>query len=174
MWKKIVFPVWFWESLMHDKHDAFAFKYDTEALKDVENIIMKPVGSVLYIMAVIYYFIMFFCPLYFVRECGYGLDIKSHLIYVIYAICNVIVESIIVFWIQVRISNKALLRFNKWHFIELALGTIAKFDTYLDVAFLSLTIACGDWHLAGPITAFILLMILYPLYRLYTLLTINT
>ena len=28
-WHKIVFPVWFWKTLMHAKHEAFRFKYET-------------------------------------------------------------------------------------------------------------------------------------------------
>ena len=174
LWKKIIFPIWLWNSLMHDKHEAFAFKYDTKALQDIEKTIMPTIGPVLYINSVLYYFIMFFCPLYFVQECGYGLATPSHYIYILYAICNIIVESLIVFWIQTRISNKALLKFNKWHFIELVLGTISKFDTYLDVAFLSLTVACREWNLIIPISLFILMMIAYPAYRLTTLTKINT
>ena len=51
---------------MHDKHEAFAFKYDTRSLRMVEEKIMKHIGIVLYCNAIMYYFIMFFCPLYFV------------------------------------------------------------------------------------------------------------
>jgi hypothetical protein len=105
-WQKIVFPYWFWVSLMHDKHEAFAFKYDTTSLRAVEEKIMRHVGLVLYANAIVYYFIMFFCPLYFVQECGYGLSIMSHTTYLIYAAFNIFIEVIIVFWIQSTIKNE--------------------------------------------------------------------
>ena len=37
LWQKIIFPIWLWKSLMHDKHEAFRFKYDTVAIQNVED-----------------------------------------------------------------------------------------------------------------------------------------
>lgn len=154
---------------MHDKHAAFAFKYDTVLLKAVENEIMENVGTILYINVLMYYFIMFFCPFFFVQECGYGLHSNAHTLYLFYAITNVAIESIIVFWIQSRIQNKAILKFNKWHFIELVFGTLGKLDTYLDMCILSLFLQCREWHFVGPIAFFILAALVYPIFRLSTL-----
>ena len=35
-WQKICFPIWLWKSLIHDKHEAFRFKYDTAKITDLE------------------------------------------------------------------------------------------------------------------------------------------
>ena len=43
LWQKICFPVWCWKSLIHDKHEAFRFKYDTESIKKVEKTMMPGV-----------------------------------------------------------------------------------------------------------------------------------
>jgi len=37
-WKqKICLPLWCWKSFIHDKHEAFRFKYDTNALLMLED-----------------------------------------------------------------------------------------------------------------------------------------
>ena len=37
-WKeKACLPLWCWKSFIHDKHEAFRFKYDTKALLIVEE-----------------------------------------------------------------------------------------------------------------------------------------
>lgn len=43
-----------------------------------------------------------------------------------------------------------MLEFNKWHFVELIFGNVARFDTYLDVCFLSLIVSC---KVADPASA---------------------
>ena len=35
-WQKVCLPIWCWKSFIHDKHEAFRFKYDTQALKVIE------------------------------------------------------------------------------------------------------------------------------------------
>lgn len=32
LWQKILLLPWLWKTLIHDKHEAFRFKYDTKAL----------------------------------------------------------------------------------------------------------------------------------------------
>jgi len=98
-WQKIVFPIWLWKSLMHDKHEAFAFKYNTYILKAIESEIMEHIGKVLYINTAFYYFIVFFCPLFFMNECGLGLHMHTHVIYFLFAITSIMIEMLIVLWI---------------------------------------------------------------------------
>lgn len=43
LWQKICFPIWCWKSLIHDKHEAFRFKYDTESIRRLEETMMKSV-----------------------------------------------------------------------------------------------------------------------------------
>jgi hypothetical protein len=167
LWQKIVFPIWLWKSLMHDKHEAFAFKYDTRILLRVENEIMESIGTILYVNAACYYFIAFFCPFYFADQCGEGLHMQTHLIYFTFALASIIIECMIVFWIQTVVHNKSLLRLNKWHCIELFLGTIGKLDTYLDLCILSMFLSCKEWHFVGPISFFIFLALIYPIFRLF-------
>jgi len=40
LWQKICFPIWLWKSLIHDKHEAFRFKYDTVAITRIEEHLM--------------------------------------------------------------------------------------------------------------------------------------
>jgi len=40
LWQKIIFPIWCWNSLIHDKHEAFRFKYETTEIEKVEKVIM--------------------------------------------------------------------------------------------------------------------------------------
>ena len=37
LWQKIIFPIGCWKALIHDKHEAFRFKYDTKAINNVER-----------------------------------------------------------------------------------------------------------------------------------------
>lgn len=76
----------------------------------------------LYINSLIYYIIMFVCPMLFVNECGKSLNMVSHFIYIAYSMINWIVEIFFVIWIQRKINNKEVLKFNKWHFVESIMG----------------------------------------------------
>lgn len=73
IWQKIVCCVWCWKSFIHDKHEAFRFKYDTKSLKLIEDELMSTMMCMLYFNSVIYYIIMFGAPMYFANECGDGL-----------------------------------------------------------------------------------------------------
>ena len=61
-WQKLCLPLWCWKSLIHDKHEAFRFKYDTKALRIIEEELMDEMTIALYINNIVYYFIMFICP----------------------------------------------------------------------------------------------------------------
>ena len=37
LWQKICFPIWCWKALIHDKHEAFRFKYDTKEIEKVRR-----------------------------------------------------------------------------------------------------------------------------------------
>ena len=135
-WKeKLCLPLWCWKSFIHDKHEAFRFKYDTKALNLVEDELMSGMTYILYLNSFVYYIIMFVCPITFVEECGGGLNNISHLIYAAYSFVTIILEVALVLRIERRIKNKNILKLNKWHIVELIMGQIARFDTYLDVCF---------------------------------------
>ena len=137
-WKqKLCLPFWCWKSFIHDKHEAFRFKYATKELNDLEAK-MNRVTFLLYFNSIVYYVIMFVCPFIFVNECGNGMSRVSHIIYGAYSLWASIMEITTVLWIQKKLKNPNLLKFNKWHLVELLMGQIARFDTYLDVCFLSL------------------------------------
>ena len=173
-WKeKLCLPLWCWKSFIHDKHEAFRFKYDTKALNLIEDELMDGMTYILYLNSFVYYIIMFVCPLTFVEECGGGLNPISHLIYAAYSFVTIILEVALVLRIERRIKNKNILKLNKWHIVELFMGQIARFDTYLDVCFWNLLYQCSEWSLAGPIGALIILYILYPLYKLVRLLKVS-
>ena len=57
--------------------------------------------------------------------------------------------------------------------MELVMGQVARFDTYLDTCFLSLVLQCEKWNLVVPITFFIVLMQLYPIGAVFSLCKVN-
>ena len=62
-WQKICFPIWLWKSLIHDKHEAFRFKYCTEAISRIEQNLMPSIKRHLYYWSIIYYIIVLLLPL---------------------------------------------------------------------------------------------------------------
>lgn len=50
--------------------------------------------------------------------------------------------------------------------VEVVMGQIARFDTYLDVCFFSLLFQCSQWELVIPVGIFIILYLIYPFYTL--------
>ena len=90
--QKLFLPYWCWKSFIHDKHDAFRFKYDTRSLHIIEDEMMDGITRKLYINSIIYYICVFVCPFFFVKSCGEGLDKMSHYIYAIYAVITFIFE----------------------------------------------------------------------------------
>ena len=81
---------------------------------------------------------MFVCPFVFVEPCGEGVNPVSHFIYLVYALISAGIEIYTVFKIQKSVNDDRVLKFNKWHWVELLMGQIARFDTYLDVCFMNL------------------------------------
>jgi hypothetical protein len=134
---------------------------------------MPRIGIIMYVNAFIYYFIVFAVPLYFVEPCGEGLNMMSHYIYAGYSIIAAIFELITVFKIQREIRNPDILKFNIWHFIELLMGQVARFDTYLDVCFACMIYSCEQWFLFWPISVFIFLFIIYPTTMLFKLMRVR-
>jgi len=63
-------------------------------------------------------------------------------------------------------EDKNLVIFNKWHGVELVMGQIARFDTYLDVCFVSLLLQCEMWLYFIPVSSLVALYIIFPLYML--------
>lgn len=118
----------------------------------------------LYVNIIIYYLIMIVCPLSFRNKCGYGLNPISHFIYGIYSILSLIFEVRTTFWIKNHLNNPQLLTINKWHWVELIFGQIARFDTYLDVCFWILLLQCGEKELAIPVGCLIFLYLTYPIF----------
>lgn len=78
-------------SFLDTKTEAFRFKYCPEKLAVLEES-MNCITWILYVNAVLYYFICIFCPIIFAGHCGYGIHYASHVIYTIYAVINFIFE----------------------------------------------------------------------------------
>eukprot|EP00351_Strombidinopsis_sp_SopsisLIS2011_P005818 CAMPEP_0116873898 /NCGR_PEP_ID=MMETSP0463-20121206/5234_1 /TAXON_ID=181622 /ORGANISM="Strombidinopsis sp, Strain SopsisLIS2011" /LENGTH=139 /DNA_ID=CAMNT_0004516751 /DNA_START=707 /DNA_END=1126 /DNA_ORIENTATION=+ len=139
--------------MIHAKHEAFRFKFEPKATIALEKEISKGQGYVLYANAIIYYIIMFVCPVTFVYPCGEGINPVSHIIYASYAFFNGIFEIATAIHIKKKLQKALaqdeandrdtiddILSFNRWHVVEFFMGQIARFDTYLDVCFLTLLI----------------------------------
>lgn len=116
--KRSWFQRWCWcicKSFSDAKVESFRFKYDSQKLIELENS-MDSITWILYINAVLFYFICIFFPIIFAGGCGGGINIWSHIIYTVYAIINFIGEFWIVLKIQKQLDNPDLLKLNKWHF----------------------------------------------------------
>jgi len=83
---------------------------------------MDEITTSIYINSFIYYIIVFVAPNILVEECGGGIMTSSHMIYAGYSFIQAIAEVIMVKRIENKIQNKNVLRFNKWHFVELLMG----------------------------------------------------
>ena len=57
--------------MIHDKHEAFRFKYDTKQIEKVEKLIMPGVKKMLYFWTLVYYLIVFVMPVILIKhECS--------------------------------------------------------------------------------------------------------
>jgi len=144
-------------------------------MRGLEEEMMKTMGFILYFVTVIYYSIVFVCPFVFVsHECGVGLSHWALYTYFIYAFFSSVLEVFTVLRIQSKVRDAGILSFNRWHATELVMGQVARFDTYLDMCFLSIVYQCEMWNLVVPITVFIILMQLYPVTAMISLLKVDT
>ena len=56
--------------MIHDKHEAFRFKYDTNKMRLIEQEIMPSIKVQLYLWSIVYYFMTFAAPYIFIEhEC---------------------------------------------------------------------------------------------------------
>ena len=101
---------------------------------------MDRITIVLYVNTAIYYIISFLGPILGANKCGEGINPISHFVYLAYSITNMITEVVFVLRIQQCVNDPDLLKFNKWHFCELIMGQIARFDFYMDMCFLVMAI----------------------------------
>ena len=93
LWEKIVFPVWAFKVLIHDKHEAFRFKYNTIAINNLEQKLMPGILKNLYFSTIIYYIIVFILPNFFTKnECGKAFKNELFYIYGIYTFFSMIWE----------------------------------------------------------------------------------
>ena len=84
-------------------------------------------------------------------------------------------EVYVVFKIQKTLNNDKLLKFNKWHFVELIMGSIARTDTFLDICFVHIIANCwADYeYYVIPSMSFAILNFLFPAFMLLRLLKSN-
>ena len=92
LWQKIICCVMCWKNFMHDKHEAFRFKYCPKALNVIENEYMPSLTGHFYFNSLIYYVIMFGAPMIWANECGAGLSNTTHYVYAGYVVITFIFE----------------------------------------------------------------------------------
>jgi len=173
LWQKIVFPIWIWKSLIHDKHEAFRFKYDTVAITRIEKILMPRIRRHLYYWSIIYYLIVLFLPYAAMNdECGKTYEPWLFYVFGCYLVFSGIWEVWQVLAIQKVAKNNRILKFNSWHVVELFMGSIARSDTFLDILFLHLIMNC--WSSFGPYIypslSFAIVNLIFPFIMLVRLL----
>ena len=130
-WEYALVLPWLWKSMVHAKHEAFAFKYDPEIMRLLEDSEMKPIRVMMYFWSIMYYLILFVLPFLFKEDyCGGLFYNWLYVCYGTYAVLNAIWEIYIVLRIQSKIRRasrdkkhaKTLLDFNRWHVVELFMG----------------------------------------------------
>ena len=144
---------WLWKSFIHAKHEAFAFKYDPEIIRHLEDNEMWPIRVMMYFWSVMYYLILFVLPFVFKKDyCGGLFYEELYVCYGMYAVLNACWEVYVVLRIQTEIRRKfqdkvkakKLLDFNRWHVVELFMGQIARLDTFLDFLFIVIIMDCPE------------------------------
>ena len=176
MWQKFCFPIWCWKSLIHDKHEAFRFKYNTVSMKSLEEKVMPSIKRQLYYWSLIYYLIVFVVPYFFIDlECEKTFSNWLFVIFSLYMLASGIWETYVVFKIQKFLNDGNLLKFNKWHFVELIMGSVARTDTFLDICFVHIIANCWSIYLPWviPALSFAVLNFLFPAFMLLRLLRAN-
>lgn len=85
-------------------------------------------------------------------------------------------EIVVVLRIQRLLEKSHLLKFNKWHVVELFMGIIARTDTFLDILFVHLIANCWDTYLPWiiPSMTFAISNLVFPFCMLLYLLLKST
>jgi len=134
---------------------------------------MPGVKYQLYWWSLIYYFIVFVVPYFFMENnCEKTFSFWLFVFYAAYVVLCAVWEIVIVFRIQKLLAKPSLLQFNKWHFVELFMGIIARTDTFLDICFVHLIANCWEvyepWVI--PALSFAILNLIFPFVMLLRLL----
>ena len=159
--------------MIHDKHEAFRFKYDTKEIKRIEKELMPGIKRQLYYWSIVYYFLTFAAPYMFIEhECENTYDITLFYLYGLYLVLSGIWEIYKVMQIQKMLGKKTLLSFNKWHVVELFMGSIARTDTFLDICFVHIIANCWEdfIHWVIPSGIFACINLIFPFFMLLRLL----
>ena len=86
-WQKVIFPIWCWKSLIHDKHEAFRFKYNTDSIHRIEKKLMPGIQCQLYVWSAVYYTIMFILPqIAIIHECEKTFEVWLFYVYSAYTV----------------------------------------------------------------------------------------
>ena len=88
-WHYALVGPWLWKSFVHAKHEAFAFKYDPEIMRLLEEGEMRPIRTMMYFWSVMYYIILFVLPFVFKKDyCGGLFYNELYICYGAHAILN--------------------------------------------------------------------------------------
>ncbi len=134
---------------------------------------MPGIQCQLYVWSAIYYTIMFILPQFaIIHECEKTFDVWLFYVYGAYLFLQAVWEIFTVFRIQKELNDKTLLSFNKWHFVELLMGAIARTDTFLDILFVTIILNCASEFIVwvSICTTFAILNLIFPLSMLMALL----
>ena len=174
LWQKVIFPIWLFRSFLRSEHEAFRFKYDSEALRIIENESMDRLTISLYLNAIGFYCLCFLLPFLLKNECGAGIKYGSHIAYGSFSLFNLFLEIYIVLRMERRIHDHNFLHFNKWHWVELFMGQIIRLDFYMDVCIAVIFLECKLWRMFIPVMVFMILSLIYPIYKQLSLLQKKT
>ena len=119
----------------------------------------------LYLWTISYYIITFIIPFFLTfDDCSRTFKPELYYIYFGYSVLNSIWEIYQVLKIQRYVKESSILKFNKWHFVELLMGLTARLDTFLTVCFAILISHCAEAFMPYlvPTTIFIGVNLIFP------------
>lgn len=108
-----------------------------------------------------------------IHECEKTFENWLFVVYGLYLLFNSIWEIRVVLNIQRMVGKAKILSFNKWHFVELIMGAIARTDTFLDIAFILIITNCWSTYLPWiiPTLTFACINLVFPIFMLLKLMT---
>ena len=112
------------------------------------------------------------CPFIYAKEdCGETFENQLFYIFGVYLVTCGVWEIYTVLRIQKMLGKKHLLQFNKWHVVELFMGSIARTDTFLDIIFVFIIAPCWEDFLPYliPAALFAVLNLIFPMVMLLRL-----
>ena len=119
------------------------FKCNENILSNVESISQRYVTIGIYLSVVFFYLTALLIPMTEgANSCQTGQKMTVFFYYAIYAISSVMMELVFCVYLQRKVDDKDVLRFNKFHLWKIVTGQLARADFFTDVLFMMQMYSC--------------------------------